>query len=415
MNIKTKVIVGYIIIIGIIIAVNVAAVITIQTITLKNAQISIYDSIVSEPTAQTAINATKFNNYRPKGATVCTIPNTETEQSTLPSVTPVVPKKFETPNIEGRNFSVNLIENFGIRLNFTANIPIDSSCYLEFYPDNDQVTSFRNTVIKVFLIIDSVIFIIGLYVLYYAILKIIRPINLINNSLQSLQNYNFDDEVKITNHDELGEIQNNIRLVRDNLKAYIDNQHSLTQALIHETKSPITTINSAAYLFKEGVPPYSDSDYFFNVLSENMQKIEETSQFALEIFDSNQISNIEKVNVKEMIESLLNDWDANFVKRNIKIEVLMVSIEYTINRELFKVILNNFFQNIYYHASENSTVSIMLDAENLTIRNKTSKTENSQTQKGVYLTKKILKLYNYRCEYTTTDDYFTVKVHAIKL
>lgn len=253
------------------------------------------------------------------------------------------------------------------------------------------------------------------------------------NTIKKINIYNIKD-TEILNFDKTGTTEfktlnhvlevMSVKIKKDylNLKEYNEN-------ISHEIQTPLAIIKNKIELLMQ----------FENLDRNQMMIIESVHQAATRLskliqnlnlltgIDNQQFSNEEEVNIIEVIEKYLQNFEDI-----ISLKKLTVTKDFNdivilkMNASLTDVLISNLINNAIRHNIENGIIRIVLSASGLTISNtgqplhqqpeefferfKKAKKDSSSFGLGLALVKKISDLYNFRAEYLYKDNIHTLKI-----
>ena len=109
---------------------------------------------------------------------------------------------------------------------------------------NDSQQSQFNAILFNYLLIFSVITIVGGSVLhFYLTRKLIKPIRSLTESAKQLKKGNYPEYVEVTAQDEMGELASHFNGLVKQLKANDEHRRKLISDLSHELRTPLTNLN----------------------------------------------------------------------------------------------------------------------------------------------------------------------------
>ena len=123
---------------------------------------------------------------------------------------------------------------FGTLYNHPATV-VDNGNYL-FYMVIDYIppADINNLI---FSIILSILFIVGLY---FFISRYLRPVQLMKNRIEALEEGDISSEVEIIGEDELADLSISMNQMIKDINSLLENKHQLLLEVSHELRSPLT-------------------------------------------------------------------------------------------------------------------------------------------------------------------------------
>jgi two-component system OmpR family sensor kinase len=246
--------------------------------------------------------------------------------------------------------------------------------------------------------------------LYFAILKKLRPLKNLHNEIIKFSNGDLGVELKDLSKDEIGQISKSFNTAIKNINQLVNSKNMFMKNILHELKTPIT------------------KGLFLSNLIET--KNEEDKKSLIKTFNTmnsiiNQLSNIEKLknihlNIKKehidldlMFEQLFAILDID--KDKIAIKKLDKDIDIIANKELFTTLIKNLVDNaLKYSTKDPINIDIKKQGMNIiSFGEKLEKPIDYYTQAfiqdkknspgfglGLYIVQEIINLHNFKLEYS---------------
>jgi signal transduction histidine kinase len=134
----------------------------------------------------------------------------------------------------------------------------------------------------------------------------------------------------------------------------------LSYQVTHAFKTPITGINGATSLLKDGFQSMSDVDreHFLNIVEQDTQKLEHLVERLLELAKADYL----EVNKEDLINPAitLNAIRDQYRYRRLSITILEDDLTVNMSEEVFENIVIDIIDNAYQHGGENTKVDIEL-------------------------------------------------------
>ena len=215
---------------------------------------------------------------------------------------------------------------------------------------------------------------------YYELIQYNKKVQKINEALRNI--YEGNPDVKL-NEDELqGTLKVMAKYINDIAGGFTNaidqslKSERLKTELItnvsHDIKTPLTSIINYVDLLKKQEINNPQIEQYIAVLdkkSQRLKKLIEDLVEASKVSSGNVKLNIETINLKELLNQTVGEFEDKLEKRNLKLEMDLPKENVLIkadNRYLYRVI-ENVFSNITKYALENSRVYIKLYRENQTV------------------------------------------------
>lgn len=247
---------------------------------------------------------------------------------------------------------------------------------------------------------------------FYRMLRQIKLFNLAD------QNTITELETKIDEFKEMNaEITAmSLRVKKDymKLKGFVENAS-------HELMTPIAVINSKIdSLVQLGLNTDEQGD-IINDVYRTLRRLKKLNRSMLMLarIENRLIQQKTKLDLKQILQDLINDFQALFDSKRIKVTAALNKAEIEINKDLLYILLNNLLTNAIHHNLPDGIINIklsehyleisntgqgkMLDTENVFTRFFKS-AESEGTGLGLALVKEICEIYNFELSYRYEDE-----------
>ena len=209
------------------------------------------------------------------------------------------------------------------------------------------------------------------FCLLYLLLKYTKQLSSIANALKNI--YEGKENVKIdcTNFErdlkQIAEYINGIssgltKAVEESLKSERMKTELITN-VSHDIKTPLTSIINYVDLLKKEEMPNEKTKQYLQILDEKSQRLKRLTEDLVEASKASSGNiklNIEKLNVKELINQISGEYEDKFKENNLELILKMPKEEIIINadsRYLYRVI-ENMYSNIVKYALKGSRVYV---------------------------------------------------------
>lgn len=207
-------------------------------------------------------------------------------------------------------------------------------------------------------------------------------------------------------------------------------RRSLTNTMAHDLKTPLMAISGYAENLLANVQTEKREHYaktivknvdYMNALINNILQLDK--------LESNLKLNRENIELSEMTETLIKNYDVLIEEKNLMVNVVG-TLTINADLELMKQVIDNLLVNAVKYSTNGSVISITLEDNTFTIENETDvpcdtalndlwkpyvKGNNSRSDRkgngiGLYIVDNIVKLHNYKATLALEENYFTVKI-----
>lgn len=121
----------------------------------------------------------------------------------------------------------------------------------------------------------TAVVILGLFypVLYYSIMRIVRPISDMTKAAQRFGEGDFSQKIKTIDDSELGYLANAMNEMAASLEQIEENRKSFISNVSHELKTPMTTIGGFVDGILDGTIPKQQHRYYLRIVSEEVDRL----------------------------------------------------------------------------------------------------------------------------------------------
>ncbi|MGG7077037.1 sensor histidine kinase [Clostridium sardiniense] len=227
-----------------------------------------------------------------------------------------------------------------------------------YYNESDLI--FFETLNRVLIIVGGLAIIISVIIgfsishtISKTVLKVIKATNLIAEG-----NYSHKINVK-NNIREMNQMINSVNKLADNLEEQDKLRKILTRDISHELRTPLTTIQIQVEALIDGVlePSEERLKSIFDEIQRLNRLVESLEKLARYESDS-LVLNKEKTNIKDLIETLLVNFEKQFLDKNIKIELNLEDIICDIDKDKISQAIINIISNSIKYTVEQGYIEI---------------------------------------------------------
>lgn len=221
-----------------------------------------------------------------------------------------------------------------------------------------------DTILISLLIIPMTLIIAGVF-----IYLITTPLKVLIAKIQSLEQGDFEKEIKLRGSPEIREIADALEIMRLRLHALELQKSSFIRHISHELKTPLAAIREGTeLLYDNSVGKLNDEQqeicYIIKDSVNRLQRlIEDLLNFNI-VLDSTSLQDSEKIALQPLLDNVLADHKLD-IKRK-KLEITQVNEEVVIysNAKQLKVVLDNILSNAIKYSSNHDTISIYTEFKN---------------------------------------------------
>lgn len=257
-------------------------------------------------------------------------------------------------------------------------------------------------------------FVLGTAVMFLAAFYLSRyltkPLVELENCVRNISNRELNVPIEMSREDEIGFLANSIEKMRKELLKYDEDQKFKLHAISHELKTPLMVIRSYIDSVKRGLYPKGTLEGSLKVIDEECSRLEKLVYNLLYMqrldYLESEIKNRKKVDLKEIIEEVIKSYSLQLKQFNLQLNLDDVVIYSNYNQ--LKVIVENILDNQIRYAKTLIKISLIEDREKIYLNffndgesiekiedifKLFQKGEKGQSGIGLYIVKRILKIY----------------------
>lgn len=221
-----------------------------------------------------------------------------------------------------------------------------------------------DTMLISLLIIPMTLIIAGVF-----IYLITTPLKLLIAKIQSLEQGDFEKEIKFKGSPEIREIADALEIMRLRLHALELQKSSFIRHISHELKTPLAAIREGTeLLYDNSVGKLNDEQqeicYIIKDSVNRLQRlIEDLLNFNI-VLDSTSLQDREKIVLKVLLDSVLADHKLDIKRKKLEIVQEIEEVIIYSNTKQLKVVLDNILSNAIKYSSDQGTISIFSGIKN---------------------------------------------------
>ena len=192
---------------------------------------------------------------------------------------------------------------------------------------------------------------------------IITPLKLLISRIQSLEQGNFEQEIKLSGSPEIIEIADALEVMRLRLHALELQKSSFIRHISHELKTPLAAIREGTeLLYDNSVGKLNDEQqeicYIIKDSVNRLQRlIEDLLDFNI-VLDSTSLQDSEKTSIEPIVDSVLSDHKLDIKRKKLKITQNHENVSIYSNVKQVKVVLDNVISNAIKYSADHGTINI---------------------------------------------------------
>lgn len=227
-----------------------------------------------------------------------------------------------------------------------------------YYNESDLI--FFETLNRVLIIVGGLAIIISVIIGFSISHNISKPVLKVIKATNLIAEGNYSHKINVKNNiREMNQMINSVNKLADNLEEQDKLRKILTRDISHELRTPLTTIQIQVEALIDGVlePSEERLKSIFDEIQRLNRLVESLEKLARYESDS-LVLNKEKTNIKDLIETLLVNFEKQFLDKNIKIELNLEDIICDIDKDKISQAIINIISNSIKYTVEQGYIEI---------------------------------------------------------
>ncbi len=127
------------------------------------------------------------------------------------------------------------------------------------------------------------VFLLGLAVSYFTLKHIALPLTVMNRAAKVIANGNFEERVKVTSNDELGELAESFNHMAESLQTHEKTRRDLIANISHDLRSPLTSMQGFLTAMLDGTVPPERQEKYLRIVLEETQRLSRMTESIVEL------------------------------------------------------------------------------------------------------------------------------------
>lgn len=208
---------------------------------------------------------------------------------------------------------------------------------------------------------------IAILLIFWISRRISDPLIQINTIVKDITKGNFKKEIRITSHDEIGELATSFNIMANELKNLEELRKGFVANVSHELRSPLTSIQGFIYGMIDGTINERDHlPYLKIVLNETMR----LNNLITDLLDLSQIESgriplrIISYDINEQIRCILIKHESQITEKQLDIEVIFGDDRVMVDADKDRIeqVLDNILDNAIKFSDKRGKLSVMTHA-----------------------------------------------------
>lgn len=216
-------------------------------------------------------------------------------------------------------------------------------------------------------------FIVSLLIAFIYARTIVAPILEIKRVTRRMMDLDAEVRLHVDSKDEIGDLKEQINSLYQHLLTVIADLHEKNEAILqlekmkveflrgasHELKTPLASLKILLENMKANIGRYKDRDHYLGV---SLGIVDDLSHHVQQILSLSSVQELrdkkEEINLLEMTDFLLKDYDLLAKERKITVENQLTDQQTYLNPSVLKLILSNLISNAVKHSVQGGYLKI---------------------------------------------------------
>ncbi|WP_079507563.1 sensor histidine kinase [Mesobacillus jeotgali] len=193
---------------------------------------------------------------------------------------------------------------------------------------------------------------------------LVKPISKLTTATKSLSNGDFNVELDITRHDELGELSHSFLRMARRLEQMEDMRKEFISNISHDIQSPLSNIKGYTNLLENKSVSAEERDRYFSIINGEIRRLSTLTKqlLLLATLDSNEdILKKRHYNVGQQIKELLRNYQWLINEKNIMLSYTLPDIEINGDPSLLNTVWDNLLTNAIKYNKNGGSIDISIE------------------------------------------------------
>lgn len=204
-----------------------------------------------------------------------------------------------------------------------------------------------------------------------------RPIKQLDKVALKIKNNQFDEEINIHSHDEIGSLAKSIQSMSSQLKNTMEqlNQEiehvkkleglrkDFVNQFTHEMKTPLGIINGYSELIEEATSQ-EEREKYLSIIHREIERLNQLiqSMLSLSILEAGKVElHQEEFDLENSVTEIVDEYEVLLMKKHIQVDIKVLHPMIQGDRKLLETVIHNFLSNALKHTPEQGHIYITID------------------------------------------------------
>lgn len=193
---------------------------------------------------------------------------------------------------------------------------------------------------------------------------LVNPISKLTTATKSLSNGNFNVDLDITRHDEIGELSHSFLRMASKLEQMDDMRKEFISNISHDIQSPLSNIKGYTNLLEsESLSPEEKSNYI-SIINGEIKRLSTLTKQLLLLASLDRDEDIMKrkpFNVGKQIKELIRNYQWQMGEKGITVGFSLPDLEITGDPSLLNTVWDNLLTNAIKYNKSNGSIEISIE------------------------------------------------------
>lgn len=193
---------------------------------------------------------------------------------------------------------------------------------------------------------------------------LVNPITKLTTATKSLSNGNYNVDLDITRHDELGELSHSFSRMANKLEQMDDMRKEFISNISHDIQSPLSNIKGYTNLLEsESISPEEKNNYISIINEEIIRFSTLTKQLLLlaSLDRDEDILRRKSFNVGKQMKELIRNYQWQIAEKGITLEFTLPDVEINGDPSLLNTVWDNLLTNAIKYNQSNGSIEISIE------------------------------------------------------
>ncbi|MEK3808761.1 HAMP domain-containing sensor histidine kinase [Bacillus sp. FSL H8-0547] len=210
----------------------------------------------------------------------------------------------------------------------------------------------------------ALIIIISIVMVLFTAKYLVNPISKLTTATKSLSNGDFNVDLDITRHDELGELSRSFLRMASKLEQMDDMRKEFISNISHDIQSPLSNIKGYTNLLEsESISPEEKSNYI-SVINGEIKRLSTLTKQLLLLASLDRDEDIMKrkpFNVGEQMKELVKSYQWQMGEKGITLSFTLPNVEIVGDPSLLNTVWDNLLTNAIKYNKSNGSIDISIE------------------------------------------------------